>query len=436
MARQPAVAARSITPGRTRFRIQGLRFNAALAVALEKRLSRMKAVRSVTVDLAAGSLLVYFDAASTSSEKLQHALETGLPSSTTPAHQDGGRRPHATPNTRSASSRRPVDGGTAYATPTRRGAGAGGANGAATGSAPTGPVWHTLTVEQTADALDVTTGRGLSSEQASRLARKYGRNQVPDIPRRPRSAILKDQVISLPGIMLAAAAAFSALMGAVADAAFIGAAIVGNAAIGYLTEDYAERTIQSLRQTRAPHARVNRDGRRTKVAIEDVVPGDLLLLEPGHVVAADGRVVRSENLVMDESLLTGESEGRPKEPQPLKKANLPLGDRANMVYSGSAVASGKGAAIVTATGIHTELGRIRTLVAEAPDTPPPMSRDLQKLGGKLALLSALACFGLGVAGLLMGLPTLEVLAVSASLAVSAIPEGLPTVATTTLALGM
>ncbi|MDQ2731980.1 MAG: cation-transporting P-type ATPase, partial [Armatimonadota bacterium] len=290
--------------------------------------------------------------------------------------------------------------------------------------------------EAVAKELRTVPSRGLSAAQVSRRMGRYGRNEVPDIPRRPRSAIMKEQVFTIPGMMLSAAAGFSALTGASTDAIFIAGALVANVVVGYLTEDYAERTIQSLRQVRTPHARVLRDGRRAKISISEVVPGDILLLEPGHVVAADGRVVRSEKLVMDESLLTGENVGQAKFPDTIERDDTPLAERCNMVYAGSAVASGKGAAIVTATAMRTELGQIRTLIGEAPDTPPPMSRELQRLGGTLALLSVGVCAVIGVTGILMGLPLVEVLTVTASLAVSAIPEGLPTVATTTLALGM
>lgn len=264
---------------------------------------------------------------------------------------------------------------------------------------------------------------------------------MPDVPRRLRFLILREQVLSVPLLMLSAAAVFAFLTGAVVDALFIGGALVVNAALGFVTEDRAERAIQSLRRTRTPEAWVLREGLRTAVPVESIVPGDILLLEPGQIVAADARVLRSNHLLMDESLLTGENEARPKSADSVadggeSDGGLPLGDRINMLYAGSAVAAGSGAALVTATGMHTELGRIRRLIGSATDTPPPMTRELQKLGSTLAMVSLGVCGIYGLMGLWLGLSRLEVFALTASLAVSAIPEGLPTVSTTALALGM
>ncbi|HLV82046.1 MAG TPA: HAD-IC family P-type ATPase, partial [Chthonomonadaceae bacterium] len=442
-----------VVPGRTRFRIGRMRSSPAVAKAVEARVLEADGLRSVEINLANGSLLALYDPARLDSERLRRRIEAALmvllpapaepqPAPRAPLQQT---RPAGRP-ARSLAAAPPAGKAVGVSAPARRPAPAA-RNGrdaksenrqppAGETPAPAGPEWITWPAGAVARQYRTDSDQGLTAPEAARRARQYGHNEVPDIPRRPRSVLLREQVFSVPGLMLSAAAVFSILTGGVADAVFIGGAILANAAIGYFTEDYAERTIQSLRQTRAPHARVLREGRRAKINIEDVVPGDILLLEPGHVVAADGRIVRSDNLVMDESLLTGESAGVAKTTQPLKRADLPIADRANMVYAGSAVASGKGAAIVTATGLATELGRIRTLIGAAPDTPAPMTRELQRMGGLLALLSGVVCALFAVVGLLMGLPPLEVLLLSASLAVSAIPEGLPTVATTALALGM
>ncbi|HZT43813.1 MAG TPA: HAD-IC family P-type ATPase [Chthonomonadaceae bacterium] len=441
--------AHDVIPGRTRFRIKRMQSSPAVAKAVEARVLEADGLRSIEINLANGSLLALYDPACLDSEELYKRIEAALvPFLRPPARP---RTASGTALQRTRAAERPARSRTAAPSTGK----------AAKASVPavrpsrsqssidnrpsiiveeppaeTGPKWYTWPAEAVAEQFLTVPDRGLTVQEATRRAKRYGRNEVPDIPRRPRIALLREQIFSVPGLMLSAAAVFSLLTGGVADAIFIGGAILANAAIGYFTEDYAERTIQSLRQTRTPHARVLREGRRTKIDIDDVVPGDILLLEPGHVVAADGRIVRSENLVMDESLLTGESAGVSKTTQALKRADLPIADRANMVYAGSAVASGKGAAIVTATGLATELGRIRTLIGAAPDTPPPMTRELQRLGGLLAILSGGVCALFAVVGLLIGLPPLEVLVLAASLAVSAIPEGLPTVATTTLALGM
>jgi len=299
-----------------------------------------------------------------------------------------------------------------------------------------GAAWHTRTAAEVTARFGVRPDQGLTREQAARQFRRCGSNDVPDIPRRPRRAILREQVVSVPLLMLSAAAVLSFATGAAVDALFIGGAVVANAALGYFTEDRAEQTVQSLRQTRAPEAQVRRDGSRALVPLEQVVPGDVLLLEPGQLVPADGRVVLSESLLTDESLLTGESAARQKGTDPLPFGAWPLAERANMVHAGSAVAGGRGLAVVTATGPHSELGRIRALIGQAPDVPPPMTRELQRLGGTLAVAATGVSAVFGLIGLGIGLPPAAVLALTASLAVSAIPEGLPTVSTTALALGM
>ncbi|HET6383988.1 MAG TPA: HAD-IC family P-type ATPase [Armatimonadota bacterium] len=396
--------------GRTRFRVEAMRSAPALARVLEEQTLLFPGVLEVTANPLTGSLLVRYDPAVTGSAILLSFIGALVDSA--PWAQGAPPRQSGTGASKTARRRKGRD--------------------ANQDSEP----WHRMSADLVAAKLKTSLFRGLTSSQASRRLGRYGRNEVPDIPRRPRGAILTDQLISAPGVMLSAAAVFSMITGAVTDALFISGALVGNVALGFFTEDYAERTIQSLRQVGAAQARILRDGRRSRIPIEEVAPGDILILEPGHVAAADGRLIRVEKLVMDESLLTGESVGQPKTVSSIDQPELPIADRANMIYAGSAVSSGRGAAVVTATGLHTELGRIRTLIRESPDTPPPMSRELQRLGSTLAMLSVGVCAGFGALGILFGLPPVQVLAVMASLAVSAIPEGLPTVATTTLALGM
>lgn len=465
--------AHNIVPGRTRFRVQLSGPSHGWANYLEQHLGQLPEVCSATANPLTGSVLVNYDPARTSTVALRGLIEGLLarlqPSSnaTSPGQRSNRKRPGvrqdavAHPATLRggsvAASRR--QGPRVLALKTTPLAAAGAVSKAKSPAAyrstlirsrarnieaaPTLP-WHNWEAETVARHFQVLLDHGLTPQQAMRRLQQYGSNEVPDIPRRSRTAILLDQVVSIPPLMLGVAGIFSFLTGAALDAFFIIGALVANTALGFCTEEYAEQTIQSLRQTRPPEATVRRAARSMRIPLQHLVPGDILLLAPGQVVAADGRVLRAENLTLDESLLTGESVGQlktaaslpPQPPQRGRSPALPITERTNMVYAGSAVIAGHGEILVTATGLSTELGRISTLIGAASDTPPPMSRELHRLGGTLALIATGLCGLFALVGILQGMPALAVLALSASLAVSAIPEGLPTVATTTLALGL
>jgi Ca2+-transporting ATPase len=197
-----------------------------------------------------------------------------------------------------------------------------------------------------------------------------------------------------------------------------------------------ERILASLREVGIPMAFVRRDGVERLLPRADLVPGDVMLLRPGHAVPADGRLIAVGGLQTNESALTGEALPVTKSLEPVTERDAPIGDRTDMVYAGTTVAEGTGEAIVTATGAKTELGRIRALVAEAQAPRTPLERQLDDTGRQLALASLGLGGGLFAAGVLRGLPALGTFRTAASLAVAAVPEGLPTVATTTLALGM
>jgi len=209
-----------------------------------------------------------------------------------------------------------------------------------------------------------------------------------------------------------------------------------NAAIGYFTEDYAERTIASLAKLDFGPARVLRNGVSMNVARSDLVAGDLLLLAPGTQVPADARLIEAEHLSVDESALTGESLPVSKSATKLVPTDTPLADRQNMVYMGTLVTGGSARAVTVATGDRTEIGQIQMLVGETRPPETPMQRQLGQMGTQLAWASTAICVGVFGIGLLRGYGGLAMLKSSISLAVAAVPEGLPTVATTTLALGM
>src|SRR5262249_46377255 len=240
---------------------------------------------------------------------------------------------------------------------------------------------------------------------------------------------------SLPVLLLGVAAVLSLGMGAIADAVIIGAVVVANGAVGYVTERRVERVFASLQNGALPSAFVRRDGRELMVPACELVPGDICI-KAGPTIAADARVVEADHLGVDESALTGESPPVTKIPALICPLDSPLPDRLNMVFAATVVAEGAGLAVVVGTGRDTEIGRVRALVAETSTGATPLERQLDHMGGQLVAASLGFCgLALGL-GLLRGVPAIEMLRAALSLAVAAVPEGLPAVATTTLALGM
>ena len=236
--------------------------------------------------------------------------------------------------------------------------------------------------------------------------------------------------------LLGAAAGLSIFTGGLADAVLIAGVVVINAFIGYKTESESEKTIRSLQTLVRPAALVLREGRLREIPSEEVTPGDLLVLRPGTYVAADARLVEANHLSVDESALTGESLPVIKDTRPLKKEHIPLGDRINLVFMGTLVTGGEGLAVVVATGIYTEIGLIQSLIGEAASPETPLERQLGQLGNQLVLLCGGVCGVVFVMGFMWGFGWLELLRTSICLAAAAVPEGLPTTATTTLALGI
>ncbi|MCX7673728.1 MAG: cation-transporting P-type ATPase [Thiobacillaceae bacterium] len=296
--------------------------------------------------------------------------------------------------------------------------------------------WHTLPAAEVLRQFAVPLDGGLSTPEAQARLQRFGLNRLPQPQRRSSLALLLEQVSSLPVLLLAASAVLSAATGGLADAAVILGVVVINAGIGYVTESQAERVIDALTAGPRPHAQVLRDGQPTLLPAEQVVPGDLVLLTPGTQVPADARLIHVRDLRVDESALTGESLPVAKHAQALATLEVPLAERCNMVYMGTAVTGGSALAVVVGTGRDTELGVIQGLVDSARPPDTPMQRQLDQLGNQLVWASLAICAAVFVVGLARGYGVLPMLRAAVSLAVAAIPEGLPTVATTTLALGL
>jgi Ca2+-transporting ATPase len=305
-------------------------------------------------------------------------------------------------------------------------------------SPPDGPrrPWHALT---TADAITEVGGdpdRGLTSEEASRRLAAHGPNVLPREERPSSLALLAHQFRGLPVMLLLGSSVVSLGSRNVADAIATLAVVVGNGVLGFVTEGQAERHIHELMDTSRAPAMVLRDGRESQVTAASLVPGDVLLLSPGHQVPADARLLATEALAIDESSLTGESLPVDKRPDRVVAATAVIGERPTMLYAGTIVSEGTGRAMVVATGAHTEAARVQLLSASRSRPQAPVEAELEHLGGRLATASLIACGVFAGIGILRGYPPGAILKDAIALAVAAVPEGLPVVATTTLSYGL
>lgn len=294
--------------------------------------------------------------------------------------------------------------------------------------------WHALSVEETLGGLKTGTA-GISSKEASRRLRLHGSNWIEEMEERSRLGILASQVANVPMAMLGGSAAVSALLGDQIDVAAILVVIGLNAGIGYQIESRNQQLIRSWRRLEPGTTQVIRGGVLYELPAADLVPGDVILVRAGDVIPADARVLDAHRLATDEAPLTGESEPASKGPEPVL-ADAPLGDRHSMLHAGTLVATGHGRAVVVATGLDTELARIRSLVEEGEPPKPPMARQLEHLSRQVAAGALGVSAVTSAAGLLHGKPPRQVVRSAVALAVAALPEGLPLVATSALVRSM
>jgi Ca2+-transporting ATPase len=298
-----------------------------------------------------------------------------------------------------------------------------------------GTVWHTLPFDEAVHTLESDLRQGLSEAEASARLEKYGPNALVEKPLKSPWAILWEQITSPLVLLLIGAAVISALLGKADSVIAITAIVILNAVLGVVQEYRAERAMEALQRMATPAVRVRREGRVRDIVSRELVPGDIIVLEAGSIVPADGRLVESNNVRVQEASLTGESQPVDKVTDPLTDANAPLGDRSNMVFMGTSVAHGRGAAVVTATGMATELGRIADMIQSVESEKTPLQRRIDEVGNVL-IRGALVVMGIAfVIGLLVGDPFEEVLLNAVAIAVAVVPEGLPAVVTVALALG-
>jgi Ca2+-transporting ATPase len=295
---------------------------------------------------------------------------------------------------------------------------------------------HTLDSAAVAALLNVCPETGLSSQDALERLARAGPNRLPQAPARSPWRVLLAQFKSLLILILLGAAALAALVGSTKDALVILAVVVINALVGFFQEYRAERSLAALRSMLPSKARVRRDGVSHEIAAEDVVPGDVLLLEAGDRVAADGRLALAAGLEIDESALTGESQPAGKQAALCVAADAPLGDRFNSAYMNTLLTRGRAEVLVTATGRSTEMGRLSQEIAATEEITTPLQVELDRLGKRLGAIALTLVGLLSFLQFLRGSDLFVIVIEAIALAVAAVPEGLPVVVTVTLALGM
>jgi Ca2+-transporting ATPase len=306
----------------------------------------------------------------------------------------------------------------------------------ADGGFPVTREWHALSPAEVATLLGVDPDTGLSDAEARGRLARVGANTVGEHPETPLWRLAVAQFRSLVVLLLVAASVVAAVLGEHVEAAAILAALLLNAGIGFFTEWRAHISLAKLRALAVPETLVRRESADLRIRAAEIVPGDLLVLEAGAHVPADARLIRSSRLRTAEAALTGESVPVDKDVDATLAIETALADRRTMVYLGTTVAAGSGLALVTATGLATELGRIGQLVALAGEQVTPLERQVEQLGRRLMSFALATCGLVGLVGLLHGQPLGLMLETAITLAIAAVPEGLPAVTTVALAAGL
>lgn len=283
--------------------------------------------------------------------------------------------------------------------------------------------------------------QGLTTAEAKRRLAEYGENKLQERKRKTIVQRFFEQFSDVMILILIAAALISFAIACYEREGFfepilILLIVVLNAIMGVIQESKAEKALEALKSLSAPHARVIRDGTQTIIEASQLVPGDIILVEAGDFVPADARLITSASLKAEESALTGESVSSEKDATAAVLKDAPLGDRHNMIYSGCVISYGRASAVATATGMNTEMGKIANLLAEEKEGQTPLQEKLATLGKYLGMGALSICGVIFVIGLIAGMHVMEIFMISVSLAVAAIPEGLPAIVTIVLAIGV
>ncbi|MBO7273868.1 MAG: HAD-IC family P-type ATPase, partial [Clostridia bacterium] len=304
-------------------------------------------------------------------------------------------------------------------------------------------LFHKKRKQETINTLGTIRENALTAAQVTNLQQKYGPNRLREKKKKSLAQRFFDQFKDVMILILIAAAIISFVIvcaeknwGELFEPGLILLIVILNAAMGVYQEGKAEKALDALKNMSAPHARVIRDGKESVIDAAELVPGDIIKLEAGDFIPADARLLHSVSLKSEESALTGESVPSEKDADADVAEKAPLGDRCNMVFSGCSVTYGTALAVVTATGMDTEMGRIANLLDSESETQTPLQQKLAQLGKYLGIVALAACGVIFVVGLLNNTPPLEIFMTAVSLAVSAIPEGLPAIVTIVLSIGV
>lgn len=304
-------------------------------------------------------------------------------------------------------------------------------------------IFYNKTKEEVLNELNTDENAGLSSKEAIDRQKTYGKNVLAQKKKKSNLMRFLDQFKDVMILILLAAAIISFIIAIIekqpkdfVEPLLIMAIVIMNALMGVFQENKAEKALDALKKMSTPHAKVYRDHKEVLIDASEVVPGDIIILEAGDYVPADARLLRDSSLKCEESALTGESVPSEKNSDIVIDENAPLGDRLNMVYSGCYVSYGTGKAVVFATGMNTEMGKIANMLANEEEGMTPLQKKLASLGKYLGIMALLACAIVFVVGVASGIGALEIFMTAVSLAVSAIPEGLPAIVTIVLAIGV
>jgi P-type Ca2+ transporter type 2C len=305
--------------------------------------------------------------------------------------------------------------------------------------------WHSQEITEVAAQLETRLDAGLSAAEAQARLAQHGPNELRERPPTPFWKLVLAQLNNFIVILLIVAAVVSALLGDVIEAVVILAIVVLNAVLGVIQENRAEKALAALKKMAAPDAETIRDGHRVRVSSRELVPGDVVLIEAGNYVPADLRLIESVNLKIDEASLTGESVAVEKQAADTMKPDVPLSDRRNAAYMSTLVTYGRGKGIVIGTGMSTQMGMIATMLQSVEEEQTPLQQKLDQLGKTLGIAALIICglvFGVYVVRALgnpavdLGTAVVDAFLISVSLAIAAVPEGLPAIVTITLAIGM
>lgn len=403
----------SAVPGRLRLKIAPILRSPERARNLVTHVLALSGIRRATARSTTGSLIVTFDSG-IAPDEIRRRIAELLDRIDAPAPRDAAVRERAPGEARNADKE-------------KKRVRAAGRN---------TPDWHCRPAGEVVRTLRSDDGAGLSGGEAAARLKRYGPNVLPHEAGPSGLALFAKQFEGLPVMMLMGSAAVSIATGGVADAVATLSVVALNGVLGYVTEGQAERRIHALTGQSEHPVRVLRDGAVLSLPSNRLVPGDVVLVSAGSLVPADARLLSVDGLMVDESAMTGESMPVAKSDADRLAANTPIGDRSTMLYAGTIVAEGRGRAVVVATAGGTEAAVLQRLSSTATRPQAPVEAELDRLGSKLAIASLAACGVFAGVGILRGYSASMILKDALALAVAAVPEGLPMVATTTLSLGL